>query len=114
MVGHAVEKASLQNKKKKSSSEGNTLGNKTYLQKTVNFLKYLCAVTSKKKNTAPIINTLWYVRFVTRAAISICVSILITVSGEEKIIRNMLQMHNQFHTRNCMWNGKFHFQVKII
>jgi len=57
---------------------------------------------------------LWYVRFVTRAAISICVSILLTISGEEKIVRNMLQQHNQFHSRNYMWNGKFHFHVKII
>jgi hypothetical protein len=34
---------------------------------------------------------LWYVRFVTRANISICISILIRISGEEKIMRNMLQ-----------------------
>jgi len=102
----------LQNNRKKCSSEGNKLDNKTYLQETVNFLKYLCAVTSKK-NIVSITNTPWYVRFVTRAAISICVSILITVSGEEKITR-ILQQHNQFHTSNYIWNGKFHFHVKII
>jgi len=72
----------LQNNRKKCSSEGNKLDNKTYLQETVNFLKYLCAVTSKKKNILSIINTFWYVRFVTRVAISICVSVLITISGE--------------------------------
>jgi len=79
----------------------------------VYFLKYLCAVTSQK-NIVSIINMLWYVRFVTKVAISICVSIVITISGEEKITRNMLQQHSQFHTRNYMWNGKFHFHVKII
>jgi len=79
----------------------------------VYFLKYLCAVTSQK-NIVSIINMLWYVRFVTRVATSISVSIVITISGEEKIMRNMLQHHNQFHTRNYMWNSKFHFHVKII